>query len=156
MSCIFCVTSTMRSEQFAGISLRPYRIDTGCAHFLVSKRDSDDFSGQAHDATECSWPSTLSTAIIARRQPSVTPAWLIGICRNQKIAVRTDRCAKRMKFFHSLKLLNCVDGICTISRNDRVHRKRLLAEHKRVGRLRKVCKTPFASPAQPDVERRVT
>lgn len=40
----------MRSEQLSGMSLRPYRIDKGGAHFFVSKRDSDDFSGQVHDA----------------------------------------------------------------------------------------------------------
>ena len=40
----------MGSEQLASMSLVPYRIDRGCAHFFVSKCDSDDFPGQVHDA----------------------------------------------------------------------------------------------------------
>jgi hypothetical protein len=50
MSCVLRITSTMLSEQPAGISLKPYRIDKGCAHFSVSQCDSDDFPGQLRDA----------------------------------------------------------------------------------------------------------
>lgn len=50
MSCVLRFTSPMLSEQLAGISLKPYRIDKGCAHFSVSQCDSDDFPGQLRDA----------------------------------------------------------------------------------------------------------
>lgn len=50
MSCVLRVTSTRLSEQLAKISLKPYRIDKGCAHFSVSKCGFDDFPGQLRDA----------------------------------------------------------------------------------------------------------
>ena len=40
----------MLSEQLVGVSLKPYRIEKGCAHFSVSQCDFDDFPGQLRDA----------------------------------------------------------------------------------------------------------
>lgn len=50
MSCVLRFTSPKLSEQLAGVSLRPYRIEKGCAHFSVSQCDFDDFPGQLRDA----------------------------------------------------------------------------------------------------------
>jgi len=50
MSCVLRFTSPMLNEQLASVSLKPYRIEKGCAHFSVSQCDFDDFPGQLRDA----------------------------------------------------------------------------------------------------------
>ena len=40
----------MLSEHLAGVSLKPYRFEKGCAHFSVSGCDFDDLPGQVGDA----------------------------------------------------------------------------------------------------------
>ena len=50
MSCVLRFTSPMLSEQLAGVALKLYRIENGCAHFSVSQCDFDDFPGQLRDA----------------------------------------------------------------------------------------------------------
>ena len=50
MSCVLRVTSPLLSEHLASVSLKPYRIEKGFAHFSVSKCDFDDFPGQLRDA----------------------------------------------------------------------------------------------------------
>lgn len=40
----------MLNEHLAGVSLKPYRIEKGCAHFSVSECNFDDFPGQLRDA----------------------------------------------------------------------------------------------------------
>jgi len=50
MSCALRFTSPLLSEQLASVSLKPYRIEKGCAHFSVSQCDFDDFPGQLRDA----------------------------------------------------------------------------------------------------------
>lgn len=50
MSCVLRFTSPTLSDQLASVSLKPYRIEKGCAHFSVSQCDFDDFPGQLSDA----------------------------------------------------------------------------------------------------------
>jgi hypothetical protein len=50
MNCVLRFASPMLNERLAGVSLKPYRIENGCAHFSVSQCDFDDFSGQLRDA----------------------------------------------------------------------------------------------------------
>jgi hypothetical protein len=40
----------MLRELLAGVALKAYRIENGCAHFSVSQCDFDDFPGQLRDA----------------------------------------------------------------------------------------------------------
>jgi hypothetical protein len=50
MSCVLRVTSPRLSEHLDNFSLKPYRIENGCAHFSVSECDFDDFPGQLRGA----------------------------------------------------------------------------------------------------------
>jgi len=50
MSCVLRISGPKLDELLAGVSLKPYRIEKGCAHFAVSDRGFDDFPGQLRDA----------------------------------------------------------------------------------------------------------
>jgi hypothetical protein len=50
MSCVLRLTSPTLSVQLASVSLKPYRVEKGCAHFSVSQCEFDDFPSQLSDA----------------------------------------------------------------------------------------------------------
>lgn len=52
MSCVLRVTVDGLAEALSILSFKPYRLDRGTAHFLVSDCDFDNLPGQVHDAAD--------------------------------------------------------------------------------------------------------
>jgi hypothetical protein len=64
MSCVLRVTSPRLNEHLALVSVAPYRIEKGCAHFSVSECGFDDFPGQLRDAHAFLSANTADVAVL--------------------------------------------------------------------------------------------
>jgi hypothetical protein len=52
MSCVLRVSAADLEARLEAVTVRPYRVEQGTAHFLVSDSSFDDFPGQVDDALE--------------------------------------------------------------------------------------------------------
>ena len=50
MSCVLRISAPRLDDCLSQVSIKPYRVERGTAHFDVSASDFDDFTGQINDA----------------------------------------------------------------------------------------------------------